>query len=83
MNENRPRRGVRLWAPVLGIAVLGFVGGVLAAIVANDVIAGIWPQALMVIAPLSLPIGALAGAGLAGLIAYRRLSRKSEIRPPE
>lgn len=40
-------------------------------IVLNDLVAGIWPEAVMVIAPLSLPVGALGGAGTAGVLAYR------------
>lgn len=76
MSEYRFRRGGRLWACVLGMAVLGLVGGVLAMIVVNDFIADIWPEALVVIAPLTLPVGALAGAGLAGAIAHRRFTRR-------
>lgn len=78
MTENQIRRGSRLWGPVLGMAVLGFVGGILAAIVLSDLIAGIWPDALMVIAPLSLPVGALAGAIVAGVLTHRQLTRSGQ-----
>ena len=76
MTGNQARRGCRLWASVIGLMVLGFIGGILAMIIVNDLIAGIWPQALLVIAPVSLPLGALAGAGVAGVLGYRRLSRR-------
>lgn len=46
-------------------------------IIVNDLIAGIWQEAVRVIAPVSLPVGALAGAGLAGGFGYRRLTRRN------
>ncbi|TSI12583.1 hypothetical protein [Brevibacterium aurantiacum] len=77
MTGKEARRGARLWACVIGLMMLGFIGGVLAMIIVNDLIAGIWQEALLVIAPVSLPVGALAGAGLAGGFGYRRLTRRS------
>lgn len=74
MTENRSRRGGRKWGLILGAAVLGFIGGVLAAIVLNDLVAGFRPEALRVIAPLSLPAGAIVGALVTGILAHRRLS---------
>lgn len=64
-----------MWARILGSAVLGCIGGVLAMIVLNDLVAGIWPEAVLIIAPLSLPVGAFVGAGMAGAMAYRRIAR--------
>lgn len=63
-----------MWGLILGAAVLGFIGGVLAAIVLNDLVAGLWPEALRVIAPLTLPAGAIVGAFVTGVLAHRRLS---------
>ncbi|MBM6588725.1 hypothetical protein [Brevibacterium sp. RIT 803] len=77
MTGNEARRGGRLWARVIGLMMLGFIGGALAMIIVNDLIAGIWQEAVLVIAPVSLPVGALAGAGLAGGFGYRRLTRRS------
>lgn len=51
MTEQQPGRSSRTWVGTIGMAVLGFIGGVLAMIVVNDLLAGIFPQALMVIAP--------------------------------
>ncbi|SDS88224.1 hypothetical protein SAMN04489751_3129 [Brevibacterium sandarakinum] len=61
----------------MGSAVLGCIGGVLAMVVLNDLVAGIWPEAVMVIAPLSLPVGALAGAGTAGVLRLPEFHRRS------
>ena len=74
MTEQPHRRGSRTWAGTIGMAVLGLIGGVLAMIVVNDLLAGISSQALMLIAPLSLPVGAVIGAGVA-VLAYRRITR--------
>lgn len=74
MTDEQPRRGSRTWAGTIGMAILGFIGGVLAMIVVNDLLAGISSQALMIIAPLSLPVGAVIGAVVA-VLAYRRITR--------
>lgn len=73
MTGERPDRRPRTVLGHLGVGVLGLIGGVLAMIVLNDILAGIWPGALMVLAPLSLPLGALAGIVIA-VTCYRRIT---------